>query len=70
MTKRVRIATSVKLSGKHCSQVLLTLQRYDFAIAHIPISALPGNQRNLEVCDDDAVVVSAFQKKKRRRRRK
>jgi len=44
--------------------------RYDFAIAHIPISALPGNQRNLEVCDDDAVVVSAFQKKKRRRRRK
>ena len=36
--------------------------------AHIPLSALPGDKRSMEVCDDDAVIVSAFQKKKRRRK--
>ena len=44
------------------------LQRYDFAIAHIPLSALPADKRSMEVCDDDAVIVSAFQKKRRRRK--
>jgi hypothetical protein len=43
----------------------LTRPRYDFSLAHIPISALPGNKKSMDMCDDDSVIVSAFLKRRK-----